>query len=268
MMIYIPSGANYDKTGRSGMLSVRHVSYTSVQSGWIHRDRFLTAKEMIFVTGGSVHLTVNRQCFDIRENEYLLMPEYCSISAARKSRTPCSFYSVAFDGSLDLLEERMLIKAHLGGNILFVYELLKKMNMLYDPKRPENVESDAIFMTLLYELRAMEQETAENGELNMQRVLDYIHENINLPLEIDDLCRQFNYSRDYLSKLFRKHYDISIKRYINQVKISTAKQLLSTSRMSVEQVGNAVGFDNVQLFYKFFRYHENMTPSTYRKLHK
>ena len=162
----------------------------------------------------------------------------------------------------------MLIKAHLGGNILFVYELLKKMNMLYDPKRPENVESDAIFMTLLYELRAMEQETAENGELNMQRVLDYIHENINLPLEIDDLCRQFNYSRDYLSKLFRKHYDISIKRYINQVKISTAKQLLSTSRMSVEQVGNAVGFDNVQLFYKFFRYHENMTPSTYRKLHK
>ena len=35
--------------------------------------------------------------------------------------------------------------------------------------------------------------------------------------------------------------------------------------MSVEQVGNAIGFDDVQLFYKFFRYHTGMTPSAFRK---
>lgn len=267
-MIYVANSANYDKIGKAGMLDVRHVSYTSVQTGWEHKDRFLNANEMLFVSGGSVHLTVNAEHFDICENEFLFLPEYCSISATRKSKAPCSFYSVTFEGTLDLVADKMKIKQQLSGNILFVYELLKKMNVLYNPGRRENPECDSLFLTLLYELCSVREEHSEPGELCVQNILDYIHENINLPLEIDDLCKKFNYSRDYLSKLFRRYNDISIKRYINRVKMNTAKQLLTTSRMSVEQVGNAVGFEDVELFYKFFRYHENMTPSAYRKLYR
>lgn len=265
-MIYISNCVNYNKTARGSMLDVRHVSYTSVQTGWIHRDRFLTADELIFVTEGCVHLMINRECFDIRENEYLLLPKYCSISAARKSKSCCSFYSVTFETSLELSQSIGAAKRHLTGNTLFLHELLKKMVNLYNAGAQDSPECDALFLTLLYEMKSAGAESEEDTELFMQRVLDYIHENISLPLEINDLCKKFNYSRDYLSKLFRRHYDISIKSYINQAKMDTAKQLLSTSRMSVEQVGNAVGFDSVQLFYKFFRYHEQMTPSTYRKL--
>lgn len=267
-MIYVENSANYDKIGRAGMLNVRHVSYTSVAIGWEHRERFLTANELIFVTGGSVHLLVNGIRFDIHENELILLPEYCSIAAPRKSQSPCSFYSVTFDGSIDLLVDQMLVKRHLSGNILFVYELLKKMSILYDSGKRENPECDSLFLTFLYEISAMEREAESNVAFSLQPLLDYIHEHINLPLEIDDLCREFNYSRDYLSKMFRKQYDISIKRYINQVKINTAKQLLTTSRMSVEQIGTAVGFGDVRLFYKFFRYHEKMTPTSYRKQHR
>lgn len=50
--------------------------------------------------------------------------------------------------------------------------------------------------------------------------------------------------------------------------MAAAKQLLVTSHLSVEQVGSAVGFDNVHLFYKYFRYHEKITPSEYRKLNR
>ncbi len=264
IMITIPSGANYDKIGRAGMLNVRHISYTSVQGGWGHRDRFLTEKELIFVTGGSVHLLVNGERFDVGENEYLLLPEYCAISAPRRSRSPCSFYSVAFDGSMGILEDRMKVKFRLTGNILFAYELLKRMLDLYDINKSEHAECDALFLSFLYEIASAREQPGEEG-FDTQRVLDYIHDHLNLPLEIDDLCREFHYSRDFLSKVFRSRYDISIKRYINQVKVNAARQLLTTSRMSVEQVGNAIGFDDVQLFYKFFRYHTGMTPSAFRK---
>ena len=148
-MIYIANSANYNKIGKAGMLEVRHVSYTSVQTGWEHKDRFLTANEMIFVSGGSVHLTVNNEHFDIRENEFLLLPEYCSISATRKSKAPCSFYSIAFEGTPDVVADKMKVKQQLSGNILFVYELLKKMNILYKPNRRENPECDSLFLTLL-----------------------------------------------------------------------------------------------------------------------
>ncbi len=265
IMITIPSGINYDKIGRVGTLDVRHVSYTNVPGGWGHKDRFLTENELIFTTGGNVHLLVNGVRFDIGKNEYILLPRYCTISAPRQSRSPCSFYSITFEGSMGILVDRMKKKGVLTGNVLFPYELLKRMLDLYDINKVEHTECDALFLCFLYEIVSECEINAEEQGFDTQKILDYIHNNINLPLEIDDLCREFHYSRDFLSKAFRNRYDISIKRYINQVKINSAKQLLTSSRMSVEQIGSSVGFDDVQLFYKFFRYHTGVTPSVWRK---
>ncbi len=262
-MITVSGEKSYDKVGRAANLSVRRVSYTAVQSGFWHRERFLTEKELIYVTEGTVYLLLNGEHFALGENEYLFLPAYGTISAPRRSDAPCAFYSVTFDGTL-ALPGGQGEKGKVCGDLLFPRELFKRMLLWYDGGKVEHAACDALFLSFLYDIAATRIGN-ESSAFDTQRVLDYIHAHLDRPLELEDLTEKFHYSRDAITKAFRQRYGISPKRYINQAKISTAKQLLTTSRMSIGQIGCAVGFDNVRLFYKFFTYHTGVTPSTFRR---
>lgn len=266
-MIIIPDGLRYDKKVRTGSLSVRNVAYTSVKNNWIHKERFLYANEFIFVTDGTVHIKADGRVYDIGKNEFLILPQFSILSGDRPSESACAFYSVTFEGSIDVLNKNERIKQQLSGNIVFIYDLMKKLWTRYRPEARDNAELDALFLTLAYELRAASNCLTDAG-VPMQKMLDYIHDHINAPIDISDLCEEFNYSPDYISKMFGKTYGVTVKKYINQVKMAAAKQLLVTSHLTVEQIGSAIGFDNVHLFYKYFRYHEKVTPSEYRKLNR
>lgn len=266
-MIIIPDGLSYDKKVRTGSLSVRNVAFTSVKSNWIHKERFLYANEFIFVTDGTVHIKADGKIYDIEKNEFLILPQFTVLSGSRPSENSCSFYSVIFEGNIDILNKKERIKQQLSGNIVFIYDLMKKLWTRYRPETRDSAELDALFLALAYELKTASASMTDAG-VPMQRMLDYIHDHINSPIDISDLCNEFNYSQDYISKMFSKTYGVTVKKYINQVKMAAAKQLLVTSHLTVEQVGGAVGFDNVHLFYKYFKYHEKITPSEYRKLNK
>ena len=81
------------------------------------------------------------------------------------------------------------------------------------------------------------------------------------------VCDYLGYNRDYISKQFLRCYGISIKKYIDQKKVSAAKHLLISSKMSLDQIASAIGFENAQQFYKFFNYHEKISPTQFRKIH-
>lgn len=267
VMIIIPNSLSYDKKVRTGSVSVRSVNYTSVQSNWIHKERFLYAREFLFVMEGTVHIKVDDRIYHLSKNDFVVLSPFSIISSEKMSDTACAFYSITYEGDIDILNMWGKEKQSLTGNVVFVYEVMKKMRTCYRPEQRENPALDILFLTLAYELQSQGIGMVETG-LPMQKMLDYIHDHVNSPIDVSDLCKEFNYSCDYISKLFRQCYGITVKRYINQVKMAAAKQLLTTSHLTIEQVGNSVGFDNVLLFYKYFRYHEKMTPSEYRKLHR
>lgn len=263
IMITVSGARNYDKIGSEETLRVRRVSYTAVQSGFWHRERFLTEQELIYVTGGTVYLLLNGEHIDIGENEYLFLPAYATISASRRSDAPCSFYSVTFDGTVALPSEEGK-KGKARGDLLFSQELFKRMLLRYEADKVEHAACDALFLSFLYESADARTEGEETA-FDTQRMLDYIHAHLDHPLELEELTERFHYSRDAITKAFCRRYGISPKRYINQTKINAAKQLLTTSRMSIGQIGRTVGFDDVRLFYKFFAYHTGVTPSVFRR---
>ena len=99
----------------------------------------------------------------------------------------------------------------------------------------------------------------------MQGILGYINDHISSPLTIEEVSGHFHYSGDYIAKIFREQFGVTMKQYIVEKKLSVAKRLLATSDISVKQVGKAVGFGESALFEKFFKYHVKMTPKKYRE---
>lgn len=79
------------------------------------------------------------------------------------------------------------------------------------------------------------------------------------------LAAKCNVSEVYFRKLFTKHYGISPKQFVIDLRIQKAKQLLAEGVMSVSVISNKCGFSNPYHFCRLFKQHTGVTPSEYRK---
>ena len=74
----------------------------------------------------------------------------------------------------------------------------------------------------------------------------------------------YGYNTDYIGKLFKSNFNISLKKYIDLQRLNLAKDLLMTTLKSVKQIAYEIGYTDENLFIKFFMYHEKMSPTVFR----
>ena len=98
----------------------------------------------------------------------------------------------------------------------------------------------------------------------IEKILDIMSECLYTSFSIDYLCNILNYSKTYLSTLFKKHRGTSIMSFYNSLKIKEAKKLLGTNGYSVSQTARMLNYNNPYYFTKVFKKHEGITPSAYR----
>ena len=95
-------------------------------------------------------------------------------------------------------------------------------------------------------------------------ILSFLQNNIYSNLTIDDICYQFNYSRSYISHLFKKKYNKSIMTCFNELKIERAKGLLQNDKLSVKQIAEKLHFADLSYFNFVFKKHTGLSPSGYK----
>ena len=96
----------------------------------------------------------------------------------------------------------------------------------------------------------------------MKRKLD---ETAYTDIKVKDFCREMQYSKTYLSKIFLKNYGYTLNEYINKVKISEAKKLICEQRYTFAQIAEMLCFRDPFYFSKVFRRVTGMSPSEYKK---
>jgi AraC-like DNA-binding protein len=86
-------------------------------------------------------------------------------------------------------------------------------------------------------------------------------------LVIQDLARAVNLSSGRLAHLFKSEIGVSPQRYLNNVRLKKAKELLESGMLSVKEIAAEIGFPNVSSFCRSFRACYGTTPREYRKIH-
>ena len=79
------------------------------------------------------------------------------------------------------------------------------------------------------------------------------------------LATECNISEVYFRKLFTKHFGISPKQFIIDLRIQKAKQLLAEGALSNYAISEKCGFSNPYHFCRLFKQHTGISPSEYRK---
>ena len=96
-------------------------------------------------------------------------------------------------------------------------------------------------------------------------IIDYVYKNYRDPeLTVQALASAFGYSERTLGDIFNANVGTSPKRYINDLRVNEAAQLLMKTDNGVEQIGYEVGFESFRTFLRAFKDKTGMTPSGYR----
>ena len=95
-------------------------------------------------------------------------------------------------------------------------------------------------------------------------MLDWAINNLHQALEVEDLARYANMSRRSFDRHFRNALGTSPNAWLNQQRITLAKQLLETEQLSIEQLAAKVGFDNAVTLRFNFKKYVGIAPSQYQ----
>jgi transcriptional regulator GlxA family with amidase domain len=79
----------------------------------------------------------------------------------------------------------------------------------------------------------------------VDRVRRYIEAHLSEPGDLAELSRTFSISPYHLSRVFRDRVGVPPHRYLTNLRVARAKELLATSTMSVTQVAARVGFGSL-----------------------
>lgn len=108
---------------------------------------------------------------------------------------------------------------------------------------------------------------AENGFQHRiaETIRQYVQENYQEDISMQDAASAMNYSDAYFCKLFKQCFGKSFTTYLMEYRVNEAKKLLYQPLVNVREVSRAVGYVDSNYFAKVFKRVTGLSPSEYRK---
>ena len=83
-------------------------------------------------------------------------------------------------------------------------------------------------------------------------------------ISMQDAAAALRYSDAYFCKLFKQCFKVNFSAYLNEYRVNKARQLILDPRLSLKDIGAAVGYSDANYFTRVFKCLIGQTPSEYR----
>ena len=177
---------------------------------------------------------------------------------------------ILFSGnSSDLLGKQIEKKGILhtdlkGSEIKGIYDTLLSLAQKEPP------DFDLLFHRYLTDLLvAMARSHAASPQQSipawLSEIQAYIIENYNREWTIRDLAAQSYLSESRFAHMFKEVFGSSPMEYRDFLRMEHAKEYLRNSSLSIEKIGDLVGYHNLSNFYARFSKHTGVSPGRYRR---
>jgi AraC-like DNA-binding protein len=103
---------------------------------------------------------------------------------------------------------------------------------------------------------------------NIDKARNIIKENVYEAITPEQIASMLNMSYTWFRKIFKKYAGMSPGKYIRNVKMEAAKDLLIYTDDSVKEIAFKLKFEDVSHFINIFKTTMGSTPVHYRKMHK
>ncbi len=126
-----------------------------------------------------------------------------------------------------------------------------------------------IFRNFIFPTASKESSTQVNSDFscNLNIALEctrYIHDHYHENIKLQDVANYFHVSERHISRTFEGYFGKTIKKTLNTIRISYAKNYLANTDYSIDEISDNIGFTSANVLYRLFKSSEGITPLEYR----
>ena len=221
--------------------------------------RIVSGDEQAVISGGQVH--------------YIKKGVNHAIAADDNFRYICIGFELNRDSEdtrdfLNVFSEKNSLILNDNGIIRQLSELL--LGEVYNMTDKWETMINMYLCQILISLLRLEKSTQVNVEkkrpdftvYSVIRLIDTEYMNIK---SVGDIARRLSYSEYYISHLFRKKLDMTIKEYVLGKKLAAAPMLLTDKNMTVGETAEYLGFSSTHTFSTAFKKRFGISPMRYKQ---
>lgn len=105
----------------------------------------------------------------------------------------------------------------------------------------------------------------ETFSRDIVEAIEYVRQNHPLPLTLEEAAQRAGLSPTYFSKKFHQETGSTYKKYVNEIRVLNAKQMLLSTDDSVTKIAISCGFGSSNYFKDVFRKMTGISLRDYRK---
>lgn len=215
------------------------------------------------------------QRHDVSKHQLLVIPSSLPHSYGAARRSPWSIHWFhAVGTNVPFYLEQLKVKpekpvAPLGGDV--------RLFSLFEDVL-EDLEDGSTLMHLTYAahslshlmgviLRQREQDShgPADARERVARSIQFMKEHLREPLRVGTLAAMVNLSRSHYTALFGRIMNYAPLHYLNHLRLQRAVRLLNTTRLSIKEISEQLGFSDQLYFSRAFRKLHGHAPSDHRR---
>lgn len=101
----------------------------------------------------------------------------------------------------------------------------------------------------------------------VEKAIIYMNENYALDITLEQLADISEVTKQHFCRVFKEKMKMRPMEYLARKRISVARGLLVSTKLSVSEIGRAVGYDSLTYFGMVFKKYEGISPTDCRKRH-
>jgi AraC-like DNA-binding protein len=231
--------------------------------------------QLIFCTKGGGILQISNDMVPFRQNQYCIIPQGFIFKIQTGDADPSVFLTCKFNGEKSKIMEkdftvvRDLIPSannRIANRIMLFDELFNNLTKGFYNANYQyiNLCFGHLLATFIYASRTSD-DLMEEQNPGISQAIQFMEQNLNRKLTLDEIAEEAGYSPSYLTTLFRKKTGYSPLSYFSHLKITKSCEYLDFSKQKIKEISFLMGYTDPYYFSKDFQKKIGLSPRNYRK---
>lgn len=222
--------------------------------------------DLTYICDGEAYYTINNVTYTVKKGDLLCIPKGSQRKATTNPNALMFAYPINFQ-LIDLDQNDISLPfpliSHIGISDPLLH-LFQELIFVWTEKKPGYIlHSRSILTSIIHKLLCLlyYKDNTTFIDPRIRKAINYISQNLHQPLTVNDLAYRSGLNAAYFGILFKENTGLSVKKYINQLKINHAENLLMSGEFSITEVSQKCGFDDIFYFSKLFKSLKGYPPS-------
>lgn len=130
------------------------------------------------------------------------------------------------------------------------------------PKNANTLTESLLLYALSFLAKEDEEDVPHTADKLFEPIVAYVDRHYrDSDMSLSRLSEEFSYTKQHLSKLFKKHLSIGFSGYLNALRVQYANELLAKGATSIAEIANVCGYKDSHYFSRVYKKHTGSTPT-------